>query len=345
MHSFLQLFLTRLREFYREPEVIFWVYGFPLLLAVGLGIAFYNRKPEPAQVDIQGSASDPQIVELADKLRKAGLTVEIHDADECERRRVTGRTGLYIVPTEKGYDYHYDETQPESRTAYFQVDNLITHWKAASAVNWQTEEIKEDKPGNRYIDFVLPGLIGMNLMGGGLWGVGFVIVDMRVRKLLKRLLATPMKRSYFLLAILTARMVLMMPEMVMLVVVGRLVFDVPVRGSYVTLGLIIIVGASAFSGIGLLLACRADKTETISGLMNLVMLPMWLLSGVFFSSKRFPEAVQPFIQALPLTQLNNALREVMLDGASLMDVVWRLGILVGFAVVGFVLGLRWFKWQ
>jgi ABC-type multidrug transport system permease subunit len=252
---------------------------------------------------------------------------------------------LYIVPTDKGYDIHYDKTQPDSRTAYYQVDDAIVRWRAGSAVNWVTEEQSEAEPGNRYIDFVLPGLIGMNLMGGGLWGVGFVIVDMRVRKLLKRLLATPMKRSYFLLAILSARMTLMLPEMALLVLAGRLIFDVPSRGSFLTLGLVILVGASAFSGIGLLLACRSDKTETISGLMNLVMLPMWLLSGVFFSSKRFPEAVQPVIQALPLTQLNNALREVMLDGASLWEVGWRLMILAGFAVVCFALALRWFKWQ
>jgi ABC-2 type transport system permease protein len=345
MNSFLQIFLTRLREFYREPEVIFWVYGFPLLLAVGLGIAFSNRQPEPAIIDIQRTDDVARDEELAKELKDAGLVIEIHDKDECERRRMTGRTSLFIVPTEKGYDYVYDETQPESRTAYFQVDDAIVRWRARSAVNWDIEKKSKAEPGNRYIDFVLPGLIGMNLMGGGLWGVGFVIVDMRVRKLLKRLLATPMKRSSFLLAILSARMTLMLPEMVLLVLAGRLIFGVPMRGSFITLGLVILVGASAFSGIGLLLACRSDKTETISGLMNLVMLPMWLLSGVFFSSKRFPDAVQPIIQALPLTQLNNALREVMLDGASVWEVGWRLLILAGFAVVCFTLALRWFKWQ
>jgi ABC-2 type transport system permease protein len=345
MNSFCQLFLTRLREFYREPEVIFWVYGFPLLLAIGLGIAFSNREPEPASVDIQQTGAASQTEKLAKELREAGLVVEIHDAAECERRRLTGKIMLYVVPTDDGYRYVYDKTQPDSRTVFFQVKNAIARWRAQAAITWQEEEESDPEPGNRYIDFVLPGLVGMNLMGGGLWGVGFVIVDMRVRKLLKRLLATPMKRSYFLLAILSARMALMLPEMALLVLAGRLIFDVPIRGSYLTLGLVILVGASAFSGIGLLLACRSDKTETISGLMNLVMLPMWLLSGVFFSSKRFPEAVQPFIQALPLTQLNNALREVMLDGASLMEIGWRLLILAAFAVVCFALALRWFKWQ
>jgi ABC-type multidrug transport system permease subunit len=185
--------------------------------------------------------------------------------------------------------------------------------------------------------------MGLNLMGGGLWGVGFVLVDMRVRKLLKRLVATPMRRDDFLFTILTARMVFLLPEMVLLVLVG-LIAGVPLRCSVLTLLVVIIVGASAFSGLGLLIACRTAKTETVSGLMNLVMLPMWLLSGTFFSSKRFPEAAQPFIQALPLTQLNDALRETMLEGATLMDVAWRLGILTAWALVTFFLALRWFRW-
>ena len=191
----------------------------------------------------------------------------------------------------------------------------------------------------------MPGLMGMNLMGGGMWGVGFVIVDMRVRKLLKRFLATPMRRADFLLSILAARLVFMLPEMVLLLLVGRFLFGVPIGRDPLTLALVILVGAAAFSGIGLLVACRASKTETVSGLMNLVMLPMWLLSGVFFSSRQFPDSAQPFIQALPLTQLNDALREVMLEGASLPTVGWRVAALAGWAVVCFAVALKAFRWQ
>ncbi|HEY1858830.1 MAG TPA: ABC transporter permease [Gemmataceae bacterium] len=338
-YPFTQLFLTRLREFYREPQVLFWVYGFPLILALGLAIAFWNRKPEQTLVDVQ---EGPGAQQLADRLRTAHLAVEVLDAQQCYRRRLTGRTMLYVVPLEDGrVRYVYDETQPESRAAYFQVDAALLRHRDP---NWIPDENREPEPGNRYIDFLLPGLLGMNLMGGGLWGVGFVIVDMRVRKLLKRLLATPMRRDQFLLAILTARMVILLPEMVLLLLVGHYL-GVPIRGSLWTLGLAIFVGASAFSGIGLVLASRTDKTETISGLMNLVMLPMWLLSGTFFSAKRFPDAVQPIIQALPLTQLNNALREVMLEGASFAEVAWRMAILAALALGCFLLALRWFRWQ
>jgi ABC-type multidrug transport system permease subunit len=201
------------------------------------------------------------------------------------------------------------------------------------------------EPGSKYIDWLLPGLIGMNLMGGGLFGVGFVLVDMRVRKLFKRFMATPMHRGDFLLSLLGSRMLFLMPEMTALFLVVWLVFGVPMKGSVLTLLATIFLGASAFAGLGLLLGCRTEKTETASGLMNLIMMPSYLLSGVFFSSKRFPEAAQPFIQALPLTQVNDALREVMLEGAGFVEVGWRLGVLLAWAVVCFTLALRWFRWR
>jgi ABC-2 type transport system permease protein len=343
-HQFTQLLLSRFREFYREPEVLFWVYGFPVLLAVGLGIAFWNRKPDPSNVDIQSDVGSTEARELREALEKGDVKVEVHTPEECQRRLEIGQTALYLVPMAGQYEYVYDETRTEGREARFQVDAIIQRWKAGDK-HWPTTDLLITEPGSRYIDFLLPGLIGMNLMGGGLWGVGFVLVDMRVRKLLKRLLATPMRRSDFLLSILSARMVFMLPEMVLLLLFGNLVFGVPVRGNLVTLALVIVVGGGSFSGIGLLVACRAQKTETVSGLMNLVMLPMWLLSGIFFPSTRFPRVMQPFIQALPLTQLNDALREIMLEGKSLGSIGWRIAILAAWGIVTFALALRWFRWQ
>jgi len=369
-YAFSQLLLTRLREFYREPEAIFWVYGFPVLLAVGLGIAFWRSEPEPPAVDVEevpGLALESR--SLFGLLEKDGLPAEVHPADECRQRLLTGKTALYVVPIENGYRYVYDPARPEAVLARARVDNVIQRfrtgtvpsdekntasndrnedgartWQAGPAT-WRTVDSLTKEPGNRYIDFLLPGLMGMNLMGGGLWGIGFFIVDMRVRKLLKRMLATPMRKGDFLLSILTARLLFMLPEMVLLVLVGWLGFGVPLQGNIITLVIVIFVGAWSFSGIGLLVSCRASKIETISGLMNLIMLPMWLLSGTFFSSKRFPDVMQPIIQALPLTQLNNALREVMLEGASITAVSWRLAILASWAVVTFMLGLKWFRWQ
>ena len=357
-----QLLMSRFREFSREPEVIFWVYGFPVLLAVGLGVAFWNTQPKPPAVDVQKvPALVTETNAILEQLQSDNLDVELHDADDCRQRQRIGKTALFVIPTATGFEYVYDPTRAESVAARCRVDAALARWKAAvevkkkddgvtreykaGASTWQTTEAITKEPGNRYIDFLLPGLMGMNIMGGGMWGVGFVIVDMRVRKLLKRLLATPMRRDHLMLAILAARMVIMLPEMIVLLLAGYFIFTVPIRGSLWIVALLIVVGASAFSGIGLLLASRTDKTETISGLINLVMLPMWLLSGTFFSAKRFPDVVQPIIQALPLTQLNNALREVMLEGATLLEVAPRAGYLAAWALVCFLLALRWFRWQ
>ena len=342
-HAFTQLFLTRLREFYREPEAVFWVYGFPVLLALGLSFAFASREPEPAVVDVQGTPADSAAAAVRQFLADEGMVVEIHDEATARRRLRDGKTALVLVPEGDKFVCLHDPRRPESLTARYQVEALLLRGPQSAARRF--EPVSVEDVGNRYIDFLLPGLLGMNLMGGGLWGVGFVMVDMRVRKLLKRLLATPMRRGDFLLAVLSSRLTFMLPEMLFLLLIGFFGFGVPLRGSVLTLVVVILTGAAAFSGLGLLIACRADKTETISGLMNLVMLPMWMLSGIFFSSKRFPDVVQPFIQALPLTQLNDALREVMLEGASLGQVGWRLAILAAWAVIPFALGLRWFRWQ
>jgi ABC-type multidrug transport system permease subunit len=338
------MLLARLREFYREPEALFWVYGFPLIMAVGLAIAFSNRKPEPLRIDVE---EGPWAEEAKRDLAEKDIIAEVRSPEECREDRRIGKVPLFVrFLSEGSWQFVYDESQSDAVSARYQVDDALLRIRLSKSTGLEAtnDELVTEK-GNRYIDFLMPGLIGLNVMGGGLWGIGFVLVDMRVRKLLKRLLATPLKRPHFLLAMLLARMLMLLPEMATLLLFSTLAFGVPMRGDPLTLMVVIFIGAAAFAGIGLLIACRTEKTETVSGLMNLVMLPMWLLSGVFFSSKRFPDAAQPFIQALPLTQLNDALREVMLEGASLLTVAWRLGILAVFAIVTFTLALKWFRWQ
>ena len=346
--AFGQLYLARLREFVREPEVLFWVYGFPVLLAVGLGVAFKPSKPDPPPVDVQLGVNDREAGALADVLRAGNVAVELQDEPACRQRLRTGKTTLYVEPDPREYRYHYDEARPESVSARYQVDALVQRWKSRPAAGspppQPTADVLLTEPGSRYIDFLLPGLMGMNLMGSGTWGVGFVVVDMRVRKLLKRLLATPMRRGDFLLALITSRLTMLVPEMLLIGVIGAAAYGVPYRGSLVALAVVMLAGAAAFSGIGLLAASRSEKPETVASLINVIMLPQFILSGTFFSAKRFPDFMQPLIQALPLTQINAALREVMLEGAGFADVWWRVATLAAFAVVGFLTALRVFRW-
>lgn len=344
-HPFVQLVLARFREFTRTPEAVFWVYGFPLIMTIGLGIAFRNKPVEIITVDVEQTA---EIGAVVDALKAdPRFVVAVHDPDICRLRLRTGKTEVIVAAGHASapqYQYAYDPTRPESLLARNAVDDVLQR-AAGRRDPASVEERPLDEPGGRYIDFLVPGLLGMSLMGGGLWGVGFVIVDMRIRKLLKRFLATPMRRSHFLAAVMASRLLFIIPEVFIILIFARLAFGVVIYGNWATLGLFILLGSLAFAGIGLLVASRARTIETVSGLMNLVMLPMWLLSGVFFSSERFPAAVQPAIKLLPLTMLNDALRGVMLEGAGALALWPEFVGLTIWAVASFALALRWFRWM
>ncbi len=340
-----QLVLARLREFYREPEAIFWVYGFPILMVVALGIAFRNKPVERINVDVEEAPQAAAVVKLLGADPR--FVVHVNDADTAYRRWRTGKTDVVVIPLDRstpGYRFRFDPSRPESALARDKV-NEVLQTSAGRTDPLPVEDVEGQEPGSRYIDFLVPGLLGMSLMGGGLWGVGFVIVDMRIRKLLKRFLATPMKKSHFLAAIMLSRLCFMVPEVLVLLLFSWLVFGVVIHGNLAAVIVLILLGAFTFAGIGLLVASRARTLEAVSGLMNLVMLPMWVLSGIFFSSDRFPDVAQPFIKLLPLTPLIDALRAVMLEGESLVAQLPRLGILAAWALVTFALALRWFRWS
>ena len=343
--SLKELYITRLREFYRQPARIFWVYGFPTVLAFGLGLAFRSRPPEAVPVDlVQGPGSEAVVGALKDRPE---FKVKVLPAKEAEKRLLTGKTPIVVEPTVSGgVTYRFDPTRPDAVAARKAFDDALQRARGRKdAFATRDQEVKE--PGSRYIDFLIPGLIGLNTMGGGLWGVGFLLVNFRVGKLLKRFMATPMPRANFLLAILGARLTFLVPDCGVLLLLGTGYFGMPMRGDLLTFVLIELIGALAFAGIGLLVASRARTTETVSGLMNLVMLPMWLFSGVFFKSQAFPDAIQPFIRALPLTQLVSALRLNLLEGAGLgnAEILQALAILAAWAIGTFFIALRIFRWQ
>jgi ABC-type multidrug transport system permease subunit len=343
------LTVARFREFFREPAAVFWVYGFPLMLALALGLAFKNRPVERIQVDVRSDG--PGGVAAAERLRDQlaadpRIKVTLGDETTTHNRLRTAKTDLVVIPgvdpTAPG-EYVLDPNRSEVALARAAVDNVLVRQRAPNAPT--PVERKVEEPGARYIDFLIPGLLGLNLLGGGLWGVGFVTVDMRVRKLLKRFLATPMRRSDFLLSLMLSRLVFTLIEIALLLTFAYFVFDIRVRGDPTAFVALVFVGGVCFSGIGLLVACRARTIETVSGLMNAVMLPMWLFSGVFFAWQRFPEEIHPLIQLLPLTPLNDGLRAVMNDGAGWGALGYPLLVLVGWGAVSFALALRWFRWR
>lgn len=340
-HPLVQLTLAQLRGFYREPEAVFWVFGFPILLAFALGIAFRTRGPEILQVGVVRGPGDSALVAALEA--SPHLAVQPLVRPDALARLAAGRIALLVVPGE-AVTFRFDSTRTESRLAVLEADAALQRAAGRRDVVAVREE-RVTEAGSRYIDFLIPGLLGMNLMGSGMWGVGFAVVSARTKKLLKRFLATPMRRSHYLLGFMFSRLAFLVLEVATLVGFGWWVFDVGVRGSLVTLAFLSVLGSLSFAGLGLLVASRARTIEAVSGLMNVVMLPMWVLSGVFFSYARFPEAIQPFVRALPLTALNDALRGVMIDGAGLAALAAPVALVAGWGVASFVVGLQIFRWR
>jgi ABC-type multidrug transport system permease subunit len=336
--SLYQLTIARFRLFWREPEAMFWIFIFPILLAAGLGIAFRNR---PADV-LPVAATTPQLARAlaADK----GLNAT--EMDEAAGRHVlsTGSILLLAVAQPGGVAYEYDDTNPDARQARLLADRAV---QAAAgqrdAVHAENQLVHET--GSRYIDFVVPGLLGMNLMGSAIWGLGFSIVEARQKKLLKRMVASPMPRWQYLASFLLSRLGMLVLEVAAFLGFARVVFGVPFRGSLWQLGFLCVLISMAFSALGLLISSRAKTMEAASGLMNLVMLPMWILSGVFFSASRFPGLIQPFVRALPLTAANEALRANMLQGTGLDHLMAPVAILLAWLVVPFAVSLKIFRWR
>src|ERR1051325_9481887 len=339
--SLVQLTLAWVRGFYREPEAIFWVFGFPIVLAFALGIAFKNRGPGELRVGVERGAGDSAAARVLDSA--PGLAAMVLDSGAARIALRTGRIALIVVPGEP-LTYRYDSTRTESHLARLEVDAALQRSRGGAApVVVRDDRVVE--PGSRYIDFLIPGLLGMNLMGSGLWGVGFSVVQARTKGLLKRFLATPMKKSEYLLSSSLSRLVFLVLEVGALIGFGWWVFRVGVHGTLAGLATVVLLGAFSFSGLGLLVASRAKTVEAVSGLMNLVMLPMWILSGTFFSYARFPDAMQPFVKALPLTALNDALRAVMIDGAPLTRLGTPLAIVTAWGLASFVVALGIFRWR
>ena len=343
-HPLLELTLARLVEFVRNPGAVFWVFGFPVLLAVVLGIAFRNRAPDLPRVVVVGAGAERLVEKVGD-----GALIELRAGDEAEAREAlrSARIALLVIAgegEEPAITYRYDPTRPDAGAVRLAVDDAVQRAFGRADVATITEEKVEER-GGRYIDFLLPGLIGRNVMGSSMWGIGYNVVDNRKRKLLKRFAATPMNRSHFLLAFMMSRMVFLLLEIVALVVFGWLVFDVHVYGSYLAVLVISVLGALSFAGLAILVASRTDSTEVGAGWMNFIMLPMWVVSGAFFSYDRFPDYLHPVIRALPLTSVNDALRMVMNHGQSITAAWMEIAVLAAWGAVSFLLALRFFRWQ
>jgi ABC-type multidrug transport system permease subunit len=343
-HPLVELTLARVREFVREPEALFWTFAFPIVMTIVMAVAFPSRTAQPVPVAVAAAGESAAIDRMRQALTGApGIVVRDVPVGGEQRALRDGEVHLVVVPTDPP-TYQFDAAREESRTARLVVDAALKR-AAGHEEPWAAREEPVDVPGSRYVDWLLPGLVGMGIMGNSMWGIGFSIVQTRMRRLLKRMAASPMRKSEFLMAQVLARLLFLLPEVVLPLAFGVLVFAMPVHGRVANIAVVSVVGALAFGALGLLLGSRARTFEAVSGMMNLVMLPMWLLSGVFFATSNFPAFMQPAIHVLPLTSLVDALRTVVLEGAGLVAVRGEMIRLSIWALLPFGLALRIFKWR
>jgi len=339
-NALVQLTLARLREWVREPEALFWAFVFPIIISVILAVAFPSRGVRPVPV---GLTAGPGAGAVRAALRAAAdiSLRELRPEDEARALR-EGEVYVIVVPT-RPPTYRFDPSREESRAARLLVDRALKRADGRPEP-WTAHEEPVVVPGSRYVDWLIPGIIGLNVMSTGMWGIGFSVVQARLRKILKRLVASPMRKRDYLLAQMFGRIVFLGPEVAIPLVFGATVLGMPINGSVAAIAVVSLVGGLSFTGLGLLTASRPQTLEAISGILNLTMLPMWVASGVFFSTTNFPDALQPIIQALPLTALNDAFRAVILEGATLGTVAGELLLLVVWGAVPFAIALRVFRW-
>jgi ABC-2 type transport system permease protein len=336
-----ELTKTRLREFLRERGTLFWVFGFPLLMAVGLGLAFRNRPAELPRVAVVASSPSPLVDALLGSPR---LRAERMQRLVADKALATGKVDLVVEQLGTELEFHFDPTRDPAPLARLTAKEIVE--QAAGRTDLvQARDLTVSEPGSRYIDFLLPGLIGLNLMGSSMWGVGYNLVVARKRRLLRRYAVTPMRRSDFLLSYVLSRCIFLVLELSLLIAFGALVFGTVVRGSYAAVAVIALLGAASFAALSLIIGARVENLEAANGWMNFVQLPMWVLSGAFFAYERFPEWLHAPIRLLPLTAVNDALRRVFNEGASLATCWSELAVLGVWCAIGFGISLRYFRWQ
>ena len=336
-----ELTKARVREFLREKGVLFWVFAFPVLMAIGLGLAFRSKPPELPRIAVVGKEENTYVRALAGS---KAVAAERLDRQSARRQLARAKIDLVVVVDGGNPQYLFDPTQERSTAARLVVDDVLQE-AAGRRDPIAIAEQAIAEPGSRYIDFLIPGLIGLNLMGTSMWGVGYNLVVARKRRLLRRYAVTPMRRTHFLLSYFFSRALFLVLEIGILLLFGYFAFGSVVQGSLLLLGLIALLGAASFAGISLLIGARVENTEAANGWMNLVQLPMWVLSGAFFSYERFPGFLHLPIRAMPLTALVDALRAVFNDSSGLLQVMPQMLVLAAWGSIGFVVALKTFRWQ
>jgi ABC-type multidrug transport system permease subunit len=346
-NSFLNLVSLQVKEFYREPEVLFWSVLFPLALSAILGFAFSQQGMKKSSVAIIENAYTPThtgIVLLReqplDSVSNRQINLVVTQQDQAFLKLKRGEVALVLQPAESNsFVYHFD---PANEEAYLQY--LLLEKKLQLPQGSPSTVKAVSSPGSRYIDFLIPGMIAFGLMNSCIWGIGWNLIELRIKKLLRRMVATPMSKAEFLLAHFITRLLITIFENILLVLLAFLLFDLRIQGSMLNVFLLFIAGNIAFGGIAILIAARPERNQVGSGIINFITLAMTILSGVFFSYTNFPEWAVKIIRYVPLTLLADGFRSVFNEAADFPQIAMPVLLLLGYGVLSFIIGLRVFKW-
>ncbi len=338
LRRFLAVLRARNLEFWRDRAALGWNLAFPFLLVAGFAFVFSGDAKPEYKVGIITTAGSVSSAMLPDKASSPFLQtrfiefVPYASSSEAERKLAHHQIDLLVDLAAKQYWLN-----PDSAKGYLAERLLLAAEPQAKGHQVTGQAI-------RYVDFVLPGILGMNMMFSCLFGVGYVLVRYRKNAVLKRLQATPLTALEFVSAQVLSRLLIVLAISGSVFIACWWLFDLLVLGSFWLLLLVAVLGALALISLALLIASRLHSEELTGGLLNLTSWPMMILSGVWFSLEGAPEAVQWFAQLFPLTHLVSAARAVMLDGAGFADVSVQLGVMTAMSLVFLAAAAALFRW-
>jgi ABC-type multidrug transport system permease subunit len=358
-----RLSIAQFLETIREPEVLFWGMLFPVLISIGLGLAFTQQselkfqvlvvEEHPRELDsllymyaqpVSKNGKDVHIWKVSDNiLGNTEFTFVHSDWPSAIVSLKRGEADVIVSDSLGKVSYHFDPHSSQAQLVYMKLSSLIQAPVMATDTPQAPVEPLTLK-GVRYIDFLVPGLIAFGIMSSIMWGISYTIIERRSQKLLRRMVATPMKKSNFLIALMFVRILMNVVEALILFFFAWLLFDIHIQGNVGALLVLFLAGNLAFTGIGVLVSSRTSKTEVGTGWINAVTMPMMLLSGIFFSYHNFPQWSIGLIKLLPLTALTDGIRCIFNEGGGWMEILSPSIALSIFGVICFIGGMRMFKW-
>lgn len=324
---------ARNREFVRDRSALSWNILFPVFIVLGFAFAFTDEQVDRYKVGVIDQQGDVALAFLSSRYVQF-IQVRLHDRQSSIQK--VQRHQLDLLLDTSGQQYWVNDSSPSG----YMLEKMLL---ASGGEKYIKQAITDQQI--RYVDWLVPGVLGMNMMFSSLFGVGYVVVRYRKNGVLKRLYATPLSPMEFLSAQIVSRLWLIVLITVVVYIVCDLMIDFAMYGSYLNLLLVFSLGAFAMISMGLIVAARVKSEEMAGGLLNLMSWPMMFLSGVWFSL----EGLHPWIQKLalifPLTHITEAARVIMIDGAGLA-VIWpNLLALALMSIIFLLLGVRLFRWE